>query len=278
MDEFRADLHCHSSCSDGSLSPVELLQLAASLGLKGLSITDHDTVTAYETAIPIAQQLGIELISGVEFSAVHKDNSIHILGYSFNTKNPLLLEFCNLHQTRRQMRVDSILEKLKLKGMPITHEELAASCGGIGSIGRPHIALAMYKKGYISTPQEAFKLYLGEDRECYVAGNEYSVEQTIELIHKINGFAVLAHPHLIKKTSILKNLIQLPFDGLECYYGRLTQQRWVKIAEHRNWIITGGSDFHGEMRPNIPLGSSWVTEATFKVLQKRYHENCGATG
>lgn len=276
--EFRADLHCHTTSSDGSATPLELLHLAKELGLSGLSITDHDSVEAYKIATPIAKELGIKLVSGVEFSTVHKYLSVHILAYAFRLSSSEIHDFCNKHRERRLKRNRDILKKLAQKGMSIEEEEIFACAYQTEpemkhTIGRPHIAQAMIKRGFVTSIQEAFKKYLGEDRPCYAPGESFSTKETIDIIHRAGGLAIIAHPHLIEDPVILKQLIEMPFDGIECYYAKFPQEaskRWLKIAEKKRWLITGGSDFHGTIKPNIPLGASFVCESHFNALHEHF--------
>lgn len=280
MSEFRADLHCHSTCSDGTTSPIELVKMAVEKGLSGLSITDHDTLDAYKTAAPLAQELEIELIPGVEFSAMQGNVSIHLLAYAFPLESSILHDFCLKHKHRRQDRNREILKKLTEKGMPLTEEEVLADMfpNLPSTIGRPHIALAMLKRGYIQTIQEGFNKFLGEGKSCYAEGKSFSVQETLDKIHQANGLAIIAHPHLINDAKTLKQLLEMNFDGIECFYARFpkeSHERWVKIAKHRNWLITGGSDFHGEIKPNISLGSSWVDETHFLPLKQHFNQVSG---
>lgn len=268
MNEFRADLHCHTNCSDGTATPQEIIDLACSIGLKGLSITDHDTLDAYDVAIPAAKKKNLLLISGIELSTTHRNNSVHILGYSFSLDSPVLRDFCAQHLQRRLQRAQMILDLLAKHHMPIDFSELSGT-----TIGRPHIAMAMVKKGYVNSLQEAFHSYLGEEKSCYVPSSSATTEETINLIHQAGGLAVIAHPHLIDDTSILRDLLEMPFDGIEGYYGRFyahQQERWVKIGQYRKWLITGGSDFHGTIKPTLALGSSWVNEETFNILYQHF--------
>ncbi len=274
--EFRADLHCHSTCSDGTLPPQEIVALAIEKGLTGLAITDHDTVDAYTLTLPAANQAGLSLISGVEFSAAYQGTSVHILAYSFSVQSPGILNFCQRHRERRNTRNRAILELLTSQGMPLKEEDLHDSDLPKQIIGRPHIAVAMRKKGYVASIQEAFNKYIGEGMPGYTPGSSFSIEETLHVIHEAKGFAIIAHPHLIKDIKLVKNLLSMPFDGIEGYYARFPlseQERWVKIGERRNWLITGGSDFHGTIKPTIPLGCSWVNEETFKVLNDRFQQN-----
>lgn len=281
MRDFRADLHCHTTFSDGTCTPFEIIDKAAKIPLQGLSITDHDTIDAYITAIPYAKGKGIDLLPGVEFSSVHGPESVHILAYGFAIDNPLILEFCQKHQRRRKQRNLLILEKLKQFKMPVTEEEMSQAIptnipGLKQTIGRPHIAQAMVNKGYISSVNEAFIKYLGEGKICYAPGPSFTAEETIHIIHKAGGLAIIAHPHLLENTKVIKELLELPFDGLEAYYARMlphAEKKWVKIAEKRKWLVTGGSDFHGTIKPNLDLGCSWVNEDTFNFIKSHYLKN-----
>lgn len=267
MSEFRADLHCHSTCSDGSLSPEQLVIHAKEIGLQGLAITDHDTIASYPEVFEIGKEQGIEIIPGVEYSASHRDVSVHVLGYGFDVKNEGVLALCSAHKERREKRNDRILKKLADHGMPLKKEEILFET----TMGRPHIAKALIKKGYVASLQEAFNRYIGDRKPCHVRGEPIEVKETIETIHAAGGFAVIAHPHLIKDAGIVANLLEMDFDGIECYYAFMSDDKnrdWKKKAEKRGWLVTGGSDFHGEdIKPKNPLGISWIGEETFRKLQ-----------
>lgn len=265
MSLFQADLHCHTTCSDGSLFPVELIQHAKEIGLSGLSITDHDTIEAYQAAIPEAKKLGLLLGTGVEFSCHLGKESVHILGYNYSLESHAIQNYCKRHQERRHERNRAMLDKLARLGKPLQPEDLIAH----GTIGRPHMAEAMVKKGYVSSVKEAFALYLAEGRPAYVPGPLFTVQEGIDVIHQAGGKAFISHPHLIANGRVERELVQMPFDGIECYYSRFTLDRnkkWLKIAKERNFLISGGSDFHGSAKPDIKLGCSWVDEETFRKI------------
>lgn len=263
---FRADLHCHSIYSDGTDTPQRLIDLAIEIGLSGLSITDHDTVSAYEEALPYAKEHNFLLLPGVEFSASHHGHSVHILGYGFSLQSEALLDLCEWHQTRRKNRNKRILERLRGLGILIETPEGH-------TIGRPHIAKAMVEKGAISSIQEAFDKYLGEGRPAYDPGETVSVEKTIAAIHASQGKAIIAHPHLVQRGPLIRQLLKLPFDGIEGYYARFTplqENKWIGIGRQKGWLITGGSDYHGGTKPFNILGSSWVGKETFDALIAGY--------
>lgn len=269
---FRADLHCHTICSDGTDTPIELIDLASQAGLSGLSITDHDTIDAYtEEVFERASKWGIALLPGVEISSEVDEVSVHVLGYGFDLENQDLRKFLESMRMRRQKRNQEILRKLEAKRMPISEEELNAFATD-RTVGRPHIAQLMVLKGYVPTLRDAFEGYLKEGAPCYASGIKYHPQEVIEKIHQAKGKAVLAHPHFIKQGEFLKRLLALKFDGLECYYARLDkalEKPWVRLAKQRNLIATGGSDYHGKFKPQTPLGCSWVGEDIFKALSAR---------
>jgi 3',5'-nucleoside bisphosphate phosphatase len=263
---YFADLHCHTTCSDGSSSPLELIQLAKHRGLKGLSITDHDTIDAYQTAIPAAKAAGLLLGTGVEFSCQFQGISLHLLGYDFDLKNPGIHQLCQRHKKRRESRNRAILAKLDEAGMPIDYEELLVYGN---TIGRPHIAQLMVEKGYVKNLREAFNHYIGEGKKCYSAGEPFTVEEAIDVLHQAGGKAFVAHPQLLPEEFPLEDLLKLSFDGLECYYSRLFIKSWVEIAQERGWLMSGGSDFHGSIKPETELGCCGVDQETFNKIFQR---------
>lgn len=273
---FRADIHCHSICSDGSDTPLALLEKAAEQKLQGFSITDHDTIAAYTDDFFIrAADLSIRILSGVEISTALDKISVHILGYGFDLKDLSFIQFLQKIQESRNERNRFILAKLASKKMVISEEELSLFAHleeKKKSVGRPHIAQLMVQKNYVRSTHEAFELYLKDGASCYVSGFRFSPLEAIEQIHNAGGKAVLAHPHFIKGGLILQKLLSCPFDGIECYYGTLHKNQetpWVNIAKKKHWIATGGSDYHGLHKSHVRLGCSWVGLDTFEALLKK---------
>lgn len=265
-DSFRADLHCHSFFSDGNLSPKELIDLALAQGLSGLSITDHDTIDAYIEAIPYAKEKGLRLGTGIELSSLYKKKSVHILGYDVNVEHPYLKQFCQSQRAKRAVRNAKILEKLARCGFFIDEKELKALETFQRTIGRPHIAKIMVDKGYVTSVQQAFSLYLADDKCCYVTSESPGIDEVIDVIKEASGKVFLAHPHLYHSSRLVKEILSYPFDGIECYYGRAgkdIEQRWMKVALDKGLLISGGSDFHGSVKPYISLGCSWVNKQLY---------------
>lgn len=275
MNELgRIDLHTHSTCSDGSFTPQELVGHAAEVGLSGLAITDHDSIAGYAMAKPVADSLRLLLIPGVEFSAAAPLESVHILGYSYRPEAPSIRDLCLRHAKRREERNLAILARLKRAGMAIEESELDQFA--LGSIGRPHIALLLMEKGYVHSVQEAFERFLGEGKSCYMAGETISVDETIAAIHLAGGYAVIAHPHLLQRSNTVAYLVRLPFDGIEGYYARMPvtrERQWIELAKAHRWMVTGGSDFHGSCKPTIPLGCSWSPPESARKILERAREN-----
>lgn len=269
-----ADLHTHTTASDGSFSPTELLHEAVRLGLKGLSITDHDTLNGYKEILPLAKSLNISLLSGVEFSSLTDKTSVHILAYGFSLENPLILDLCANYLLRRRERCLEMLELLKKNRLPLDDDAwLKEALTSDQLIGRPHIAAAMMRAGYVASVEEAFQRYLGEGCCCYRCASSASTAEMIDIVHEAQGLAVLAHPHLIPDERLLKKLLTLPFDGIEVYYARFPMhrnQRFLDIAKHKKWLATGGSDFHGTVKPHLSLACSWTPQETFDRLMHHY--------
>ncbi len=274
---MRYDLHCHTHFSDGDRSVEELFKIASKSQLAGLSITDHDTTQAYQQAFELAKHYQLKLVTGVEVSCLHKGSSVHVLAYSFSLHDPLFNQFLQTCKERRQSRNKEMIQNLQKMNFDITQEELEETFNKeLQSIGRPHFATLMAQKGYVLHVRDAFNRYLGDGKPCFVVGSRPSVTEALEAIHRANAFASLAHPHFLKNSLLEQQLLELPFDALEAYYAKISpkdEKPWVEKAKERNWMITGGSDFHGQIKPLNKLGCSWVPHETFHILEKRHLEN-----
>ncbi|OGN62017.1 MAG: hypothetical protein A3F40_04435 [Chlamydiae bacterium RIFCSPHIGHO2_12_FULL_27_8] len=270
---FKADMHMHSYFSDGTNSPKDLIALAKKNNINAISITDHDTVAGYnKNLFTFAKKNDVILIAGSEISSEFMNESIHILAYNFDLKNIVFLNFLKEIQKRKKERNKEILKKLQKYNIEISLQELYefALSKGVSKtvVGRPHISMLMKEKKYISTIQEAFDKYFRDNGPCYVSGLRFSAEEVIKIIHQANGKAFIAHPHLISQKAF-KKLINLPFDGIEVYYSKLflhIETQFLKKAKEKKLLISGGSDFHGDLKPHISLGCSWVDEEAFNKI------------
>lgn len=244
---MRVDLHTHTTCSDGRLSPVELVTKAAAAGLAGLSITDHDTIDAWREASRAAADRGIELIPGVELTTFMQDRTLHLLGYFFATDDPPLRQFLEEDRQRRRRRAEKIVEKLNGMGMPLAFGAVLEQADG-GSICRPHIARALLEEGFTSSYQEAFVRYIGDDRPAFVDVRGASPAEAIRVIRQAGGITSLAHPGQHVTEEILDQLIDAGIDGIEAIHpahDKLMTEHYRRIADERGLLITGGSDYHG---------------------------------
>ncbi|MGB5985579.1 MAG: PHP domain-containing protein [Desulfobacterales bacterium] len=265
--QLKIDLHVHSSASDGSLTPRELLALAEKEHLSALALTDHDTLDGAREAIRLAPAFRVKFTPGVEISAGPPVNfaiqgSLHILGYGIDLEDRPLNQALKLHQNARKNRNPKILERLKSEGLALEPAEIIVEAGG-GQIGRPHIAQAMVRKGWVATIDEAFDRYLGKGAPAYVDKYRIPCEETIALITTAGGLAVLAHPQLygVAEDGVLEELIihlkGAGLGGLEVFYSQHTLERTARFAfwaGRHGLLMTGGSDFHGSINPHISLG------------------------
>jgi hypothetical protein len=254
------DLHTHSWFSDGTKSPTELVQLAANSGVSAIAITDHDTMDGVGEAMAVSNEYGVEVVSGLEVSVIHKKKSLHILGYFMDPVDSKLVAALRVIQEARDERNTKIIAKLQALGVAATVEELK-EISGIGQTGRPHIAKLLMNHGLVRSMPQAFNEYLKKDAKAYVPRFAYSAEEAISVIADAGGLAVLAHPIQVDKTLLsLSNLLPVlksyGLDGIETYYPtqkKKMQKQIRKFAEENDLFLTGGSDYHGEIRPGTRL-------------------------
>ncbi|MBI4971141.1 MAG: PHP domain-containing protein, partial [Candidatus Omnitrophica bacterium] len=189
----RVDFHTHTTFSDGSYTPEELLRYCKEKNLRAVSVTDHDTITSYDDAKTAADKYGIELIPGIEISCQFEPGTLHVLGYFLNPKDPELVKTLEDIQKARAERNPMIIQRLNKLGVKITMEEVVAQSGG-DQIGRPHFAQVLIKKGYAKNNEDAFRTYLGKGASAYVDKRRLSPKEGIDMISKAGGLAVVAHP------------------------------------------------------------------------------------
>lgn len=256
------DLHVHSIYSDGSHTPAELIELAVTNGLRGLALTDHDTIEGVSEIARLGEQAGMTIVSGVEISTSVQGRTIHILGYGIDASNTDLQQWLQPLQEGRERRNAVILEKLRALGVAITDEEVRhISC--CGQTGRPHIARLLVEKRVVDSFDGAFRQYLGRNRPAWESRFSYSAAATIDMIHRAGGLAVLAHPGQLDpemriQSPLIRELALRGLDGLELYYPTHTRRMKKKlkaIAMEHGLLLTGGSDFHGATRPAHRLAS-----------------------
>jgi hypothetical protein len=256
------DLHLHTTHSDGSLRPADVLTLAQKAGVSALAITDHDIMDGLPEAMAVGTQLGIEVLPGVEISSFDGKGELHILGYCLNWRDEKLQSRLAVLRASRHRRNPLIVERLQAMGLELTYDEVRA-LAGTESVGRPHIARVLMEKGYVTSAKEAFDRYLAEGRPGYVARELPSPAEAIRWIKEAQGVAVLAHPTWVKESdtalpAFVRALKDNGLGGIEVHYSTHTQQqtvRFLELAKQFDLLVTGGSDFHGLTKPDIEVGA-----------------------
>jgi predicted metal-dependent phosphoesterase TrpH len=257
------DLHSHTTASDGSLAPRELVALAKERGLAALGITDHDTVGGLEEGERAARQAGIRFVPGIELSVDYKPGQFHLLGYFIDFRHAEFLSRLTYLQDNRANRNVRMLEKMQAFGLPVTLEEVRQEAGG-GQVGRPHMAMALVRKGIVASVQEAFDRYLADGAPCHIPKVKLGPPEAIDLVHTAGGVAVLAHPKYLRMpdpdalAGELARLRELGLDGIEVYYSQHTAAEtalYGQLAGQLGFLVSAGSDFHGDSKPHVALGS-----------------------
>jgi 3',5'-nucleoside bisphosphate phosphatase len=264
----RIDLHIHTTASDGTLTPVEIIDHALQLDLKAIAITDHDTVEGSRIALQAGIPPSLGFLTGVEISTAPPSlypglGSFHILGYSIRLDDPELNRILKKLRQARKNRNPAILNRLNDLGIPITLEEVREESGA-GQLGRPHIAQLMVKKGVVASIDEAFEHFLGPGKPAYVDKYRIGYAKAIEIIQGAGGIAVLAHPGLLNiddehdLDELIVHLKKVGIKGVEVYYSEHDAdqtRRFADLAERHHLLQTGGTDFHGTTQPEIKMGS-----------------------
>jgi len=255
------DLHAHTTASDGSLTPTELVNLALSVGLSALAVTDHDTLDGLQEAEEAARGTLLEIVPGIELAVEYTTGRFHMLGYFINCHSDVLHTRLRTLKENRARRNERMVEKMVSLGLPITMDEIVAESGG-GQIGRPHMVAALLKKGLVTSSAEAWARYLMDGAAAHVPKDKIGLQEGLDVIHAAGGLAVMAHPNSIKLddrqlAAELPRLHRLGLDGLECYYSQYPSERvetLIALARKAGLIPTGGSDFHGTPKPDVYLG------------------------
>lgn len=279
------DLHIHSTYSDGSMSPTEVVRTAHRLGLAAISLTDHDTIDGVEEALMVGADLGVEVVPGLELSVTCDEISVHLLGYFFDRADIRLLEELGRLQEGRKTRNTAILARLNDLGIAITETELAITSGH-GQSGRPHIASLLVQKGVVGSMDEAFCRYLARGGKAYQPRYVLKAEEAINIIKDAGGLSVLAHPQQLEKagknlSAVIERLRGFGLDGVEAYYPTHSQsfrKRLLAIARRLGLLVSGGSDYHGAIRPGTALacGGSLVPGHLLETMKARLSGSASA--
>ncbi|MGI6716085.1 MAG: PHP domain-containing protein [Eubacteriales bacterium] len=276
------DLHTHSTCSDGSMTPSQLVRHAKEAGLSAIALSDHDSISGVAEAVEEGKRQGVEVIPAVELSA-QSDTETHILGYFIDITNKELLSALQYAKQVRYEREVETCEKLNNIGFEITMHEVE-EIAETDILCRAHFAKVMVKKGYVSSVKEAFEKYLNVGKPAYSGKQALTDTQAVELINNAGGIAFLAHLHLTKKPlpELKEFLIRLKNAGLagvEGYYTDYTpetEQEYRSLASELGLVLSGGTDFHGAFKPHIAIGRGYGNlEIPYEILEKmkKYHQN-----
>lgn len=268
------DFHIHTIFSDGLLKPEEVVAKAKEQELSVIAIADHDAVDGVEPAIRTGKELGIEVIPSVELSSIYDNIDIHILGYFIDYKNPELLVFLKKVQVQRTLRAKRIIEKLKEQGVELSVERVL-ELAGTGSVGRPHIAQALFERGYINSFDEAFYRFIGYHSPAYVPKMEISPGEAIELINHFSGISVVAHPGTMRRDDVIYHLIEEGISGIEVWHPEHNEAQveyYLELAIKNRLLITGGSDCHGGRKGKLFLGEIRVPYEYYEELKSRHEK------
>ena len=269
------DLHTHSKCSDGSMTPAELINHAKASGLSAVSLTDHDGIDGVAQALAEGKKIGIEVVTGVELSA-KSNTETHILGYFVDINNRILNDTLKEVKEMRKKRNYDTCRRLQENGFDITLED-AKKFAGSEMLARAHFAKAMVEKGYAKSVKDAFDTYLSNGKPCYSSMQLLSAKECVDLINTAGGLAFVAHLHLTKMTDeylilFLQELKKAGLAGIEGYYTEYTPElteKYQSMAREFGLLVSGGTDFHGKMKPHIAIGKGLGDmEIPYSVLEE----------
>lgn len=269
---MQADLHVHTTASDGVDKPEEVVARARSIGLGAVAITDHDTLEGIEPALVAGRINGIEVLPGIELGSEHRGEEIHILGYLMDLDNDEFLDKLTVFRNSRVDRMVKMVEKLRHMGISV-NMSMVETIAGTGSMGRPHLAEAMVESGFVANLSEAFEKYIGAGKPAYIPRCKLSPWEAVLIIKSAGGVPVLAHPGLSNTTKLLGELVAVGLSGLEAYHPVHTREQaayYHRLAIKYGLVVTGGSDYHGpEHKAGCRLGMETVSCSVVEELKRR---------
>lgn len=271
MTDKKADLHIHSTHSDGTLQPVEIVRLAKESGLAAVSITDHDNVAAVAEASACGAEAGVEVVPGVELSAIEDCSDVHMLGYYIDIESESLLDHLDLFRNARRIRAEKMVKKLNKIGLDLSMEAVLEKAGP-AAIGRPHVAEALVEEGLVLSYEEVFRKYIGFGGPAYEGKYVISPLRAVELIHGASGLAVIAHPGVYLKAGTVRKILDSGVDGIETVHPKHNPETTAKfrsIAKDLDLVETGGSDYHGDIRGSTPFADGTIPYEWVVALRER---------
>ena len=269
---YPIDLHTHSLRSDGALSPAELVRRAADRGVRVQALSDHDTLLGVAEAIEAAKPLGVRIVPATELNTESEWGDAHVLAYFVDPADAALEERLRWLRENRGRRVERMVEKLRDLGYAITLERVLEIAQG-GALGRPHLAQALFEKGYVPSYDDAFHTVIAKDSPAYVSRVGLTPFEAVELARTHGGVPSLAHPGTVERLEeLLPKLVVAGLAGIECFYGEHSPA-WtahcLTLARQHGLIPTGGSDFHGRSEHGADLGAVFVPPETIDLLEAR---------
>ncbi len=284
------DLHCHSTASDGTLSPGDVVRLAAERGLSAIALTDHDTLSGVAEAAATAAALGIDFLSGIEVSAAFpRPGTMHLLAYGFDVHHPAMVRMANLLAVARHERADQMVARLNRLGVTLTLADVEAEAAG-GSIGRPHVATLLIRRGYAATTKEAFDRFLGTQGSAWVDTAPLAADGVIAHVRAAGGMVSAAHPKQLRRRTfaqlacLVEELADQGMEGIETLHSTHDDdavRQLTRLADRAGLIATGGSDYHGPHKPWVKLGLAGarpIPRAVYDAVAERVARPCKARG
>jgi predicted metal-dependent phosphoesterase TrpH len=270
MSASRLDLHLHSTASDGSDTPVQVAAHAAREGVEIIALTDHDAVDGIPPLREKAEAAGIRVITGAELSINEQGIDVHVLAYGFDPDEPGFQTALKGWREGRHERARKILARLKGVGIRIPIEDVEAIADG-GAIGRPHVAEALMREGYVESLNEAFQRFLGHHAPAYVPKMKVSMEEASAIVREAGGVMVLAHPGTLNRDHLIPGWTTRGLDGIEVWHTKhdaASVRRYSAMAAQYGLLMTGGSDCHGERTPGVKIGSVPVPDSVLGPLEE----------
>jgi len=268
-----ADLHSHTLASDGEWSPEQVVNAAADAGLEALAVTDHDGIGSVNAASSIGKTRGIEIIPGSELTVYEGSTELHVLALFIDPSSPAFAALLEKMQQHRRQRAMAMAVKLSAAGFALTESDILEASKGAASIGRPHVAAALVKRGHARTINAAIVNFLVDGKPGYVEKFKLRAEDGFNAVHASGGVAILAHPGIAPHDELIAPLFRRGMDGVEANYpshSHVNRRFYNGLASRYEKLISGGSDFHGPViRPNRILGMDGVDRPTLEALRRK---------
>ncbi len=268
-----ADLHVHTTWSDGVFSPEYMVQKASEAGLRAIAITDHDAVRGIDEAVEAGNKVGVEIVPGIELSTSNGIHDVHILGYFFDSHHSDMLEYVHYFQEERVKRARKIISKLWKMGIRL-NADVVISSAGHGAVGRPHIADALMEEGFVLSYDEAFYKYIGDGKPAFVEKPNISPVEGITLIHKSGGLAFLAHPGMDLTDDEIIQVAKQGLDGIEILHPKHSVEmvnHFYKFANDHRLLVSGGSDCHGNRKGEMMMGRFNIPYKFIQEMKSALH-------